>query len=269
MAIKKEHAESGAMHSFKNRKTILYFSPDIIYRQGMKSEIFKICVLIAALCFMYPMQASQSAAQCNDPFVLSTTRLSRSLPSCDIFIERPHLGHKDADALMSTWLNQQRDSFTLKSSSSPDPDHWPYSLEVSLGESHDLNHYASLKFDILEYTGGAHPNHYIGTFVFDKKSGVPLTLTDLFIDTDTALKAISRLTADQIRRQRKRELSPMEQGGLYPSAQHYQYFALTRKGVHFFFPPYQIGSYSEGEQQVHLSRTSVRPWIKPAILQNW
>lgn len=133
-------------------------------------------------------------------------------------------------------------------------------------------HTISYVFQIYADTLGAHPNTYYRTFTFDMTTGAPLELSALFTDGAPYLETLSTIA--------RKELPPvlaersnisvnevdMEylESGTLPVATNFQFFYLDGTTLVIIFPPYQIGPYVLGTQELRVPTGSIATILKPA-----
>lgn len=131
--------------------------------------------------------------------------------------------------------------------------------------------FASVKLAVSTYTGGAHPNHFPTTLVFDLEKDTTLGLDDLFTDTEKALQTISTICREVLATHLGKDWSYDIAPGTEPTRQNFKRFVLTDEGVAFFFMPYQVAPYAAGEQVVTIPWTDmsdfIAPWITDSIRQ--
>ena len=112
----------------------------------------------------------------------------------------------------------------------------------------------SYVYQIYVDTGGAHPNTYYHTFTFDKKSGVELSLSDVFVTNAPYLQTLS----DTSRATLPGMIAKMEsvttaevdieyiKSGTKPEKEAFQNFYFDGNRLVIIFPPYQVGPYVLG-----------------------
>ena len=108
-----------------------------------------------------------------------------------------------------------------------------------------------------EFTGGAHPNQGFYTLTYDLKAGKTVRLADLFRPGAAYLRTIADYCAKDLQA-RKDPDSGENRGlatdifadGVKPTADNFQNWAVTQKGLLILFPPYQVASYADGPQSV-------------------
>src|SRR4030095_12951071 len=121
--------------------------------------------------------------------------------------------------------------------------------ETSFGMKNELNisytplsfsdSIKSFKFDLMSYTGGAHPNTAIVTKTFDLKTSKELLLADVFKPESDYLNAVSKAAIDQLKGKIQNTDPKWIQKGAGPALENFQKFALSEKEILFFFDPYQ------------------------------
>lgn len=127
-------------------------------------------------------------------------------------------------------------------------------------------------FTSYEDTFGAHPNTNFLTETFDLKTGKHLALKDLFVTSSKYLDAISTAARTQLPVQIANvtgiPLSEVDTAsintGTEPTDQHFQNFYLIEDALVILFPPYQIGPYSLGPQELSISRSELKNILKPS-----
>lgn len=111
-----------------------------------------------------------------------------------------------------------------------------------------------------EFTGGAHPNPWLVSLNFDLEAGRTLQLGDLF--RPGYLQALSAYAIAELAR---REL-PEGRVGASPKAENFQVWALGPQGLTLVFPPYQVGPYSAGTQEVLVPWKELTSYVRPGTL---
>ena len=133
----------------------------------------------------------------------------------------------------------------------PSPSPWSLYVTYEIYEySEDI---VTVKFDISEYTGGAHPNLYFNTMTFDLANQQLLSFTDLFQEDINPLTTIAPLAQEQLGAVLGTDEMTMQwimQGTGDTNFENYRNYAVTDAGLMLFFEPYQVGPYAAGPQSV-------------------
>lgn len=167
--------------------------------------------------------------------------------------------YPEVDEVMDKFFIEQREMFTDAYFAMLDEPVMFTTMPWSLNIDYELTGYqgsittVSIVFTINDYTGGAHPNLYYRTFMFELPGGREITLSDLFDDEQAALEQIAPMVQESLREQLgdMAELSWIEEGAA-PDPVNYQNFALTTSALNFYFPPYQVAAYAAGPYMVEL-----------------
>jgi hypothetical protein len=115
----------------------------------------------------------------------------------------------------------------------------------------------SYEFDVYEDTGGAHPNGYFKTFVFDQ-SGNELKLADLFVPGSDYLQKIAAAATAQVTKQLQAGLEQQDvsgaifKEGLAPTDDNFQNFVIDNNDLVVLIPPYQVAAYVAGSFEIRI-----------------
>jgi len=204
---------------------------------------------------------------CSPP-VLGAVTIAEQTPGFQVDAEYPVLCRTNPTRTVRDYV-----SGTIHEFKQTDPDHdlrhfpHPYELitryavwPVSGGR------YVSVKLHVMVYTGGAHPNNWPMTWVFDMADGSGITLDRLFPNREAALAKVSPLCREVLSESLGGMLVPdMLDAGLVPTADNFSRFILTGEGVAFFFGPYQVAPYAAGEQVVTIPYENLDGFLAPDI----
>ncbi len=123
----------------------------------------------------------------------------------------------------------------------------------------------SYKFNIVEYSGGAHDNLYFKTFTYDFGNQKQLSFKNLFQEEHDPLWTIVPLTQKQLAKTIGD--NRMMQMGTEGKLSNYENFALTSQELILFFPPYQVAPWAAGPQMIKLSWNDLNAILKPPFLK--
>jgi len=119
---------------------------------------------------------------------------------------------------------------------------------------------ATVSYVYLIYvdTFGAHPNAYYRTFTFDAATGEELHTDDLFTPTADYTSVLSSETRTRLKASLGADAAiDMLEAGTTPDADNFQNFYLDGNALVIVFPPYQVGPYAIGTQEVRIPRASL------------
>ncbi|MFA5936054.1 MAG: DUF3298 and DUF4163 domain-containing protein [Patescibacteria group bacterium] len=143
--------------------------------------------------------------------------------------------------------------FENESSEIPNEPNW------FLGQDFDVYTGAFGRFSIVmegsEYTGGAHPNAFYDTVVFDLSTKKEVMFKDLFTSPEEGLVFVSDYAITELtERNTQAEFTDDEwmQSGAGPKEDNYTTWYLTEKELVIIFTPYQVAAYAAGPSEVRI-----------------
>jgi len=225
---------------------------------GNWSRVF--ALLIVIVCLASPPFPSRQISS-KQPQSISINREFHRSETFEVRFDRPILSNQMAEKRLNAWITEIVDDFSAESSANVAPGSMPNTLEGRITRHRSRYPFQSLKFYIAKNRQGADPYICIETFVFDMETGHCLGLTDLFARPGKALELISTIAVRQMEDASGHELSSMAQDRLLPAEQNFQYFSLDRNGITFFFPVYQTGAPTLGEQRVTIPYARLNQWM--------
>ncbi len=124
-------------------------------------------------------------------------------------------------------------------------------LFIGYGTEHFDEDIVSIRFDISEFTGGAHPNHWTETLNYDLRKMKKIELSDLFKQGSDHLGVISKYSKASILSKYKELTGSGDDPGWVddgagPEAKNFKSWNITKDGLKFHFDPYQVGPYVLG-----------------------
>lgn len=123
-----------------------------------------------------------------------------------------------------------------------------YSLNIH-NHKYLYKNYISIIFFIDDYTGGAHPNYYIESIVYDINTNKFITIKDLINKNKFILNKLSKLSRENFLKIpvfQDENIKEMLFEGTRPIKNNFQRFAITDNGIKLFFERYQIAPYYYG-----------------------
>jgi hypothetical protein len=109
------------------------------------------------------------------------------------------------------------------------------------------------------YTGGAHPNATYDAILIDRKSAKPLTLKDLFVDTNGGLSKLVEIVRMKLGAENEISQFSDEEwitNGTAATDDNYSVYGFTNEGLLVIFAPYQVAAYAAGPFEI------VIPWAE-------
>ena len=128
----------------------------------------------------------------------------------------------------------------------------------------------SVNFSEETFTGGAHGNHGTFTLTYDLKAGREIKLADLFKPGAKYLSTISAYATRDLKARKDPDsgenmgiAQDIFEDGAKPTADNYQNWNVTKKGLLFTFPPYQVAAYAYGPQTVIVPYSQLKTIARP------
>jgi hypothetical protein len=128
-------------------------------------------------------------------------------------------------------------------------DKMKYEMEVNYEEYFADGGIVSIVFKIYQFTGGAHGNTFIRSFVIDSKNKKRLGLADFF--KGDGFKVLQKTVREKLKKKLEYDES-IDEGTAQPGD--FSAFAVTNDKFIFWFSPYQVASYADGVQKVEIPR---------------
>jgi len=229
-------------------------------------------LLVLILMSSPPVSATPPNLPACTPAMLSSMTIREEPPGFSIDAEYPVLCQSRATRTVRDWVTNC--IFDLKKL---DPGHeqtyFPHKYELQIRYAlwpTPQQRYLSVKLAVFVYSGGAHPNNWPMTWVFDLTDGHALELDELFPDLDAALQYITPLCRKALEDSLAETVQPnMLRAGTEPFFENYDRFILNKEGVTFFFPPYQVAPYAAGEQVVTIPIALIQQYLSSKIHQEF
>jgi peptidoglycan-N-acetylglucosamine deacetylase len=180
----------------------------------------------------------------------------------------PVLGNAKADAALDATVQGIIAEFKANATDlsklpgEPKPT-WKNELRIEYLTSHFSKDIPSVRLDVFEFTGGAHPNHASVTRTFDLRSGKELKLADVFRAGTNYLSQLSQISREELARSMPDADLEMLRTGTAPRDENFQSFTLDEQGMRLIFDPYQVAPYAAGTQEVYVGWGRLRDIVLP------
>lgn len=197
-------------------------------------------------------------------------------------VQYPALAPRDAKlvAAMRAYGEQRKREFLAAAEGAPrsaDTEFVPWELRLRFDVRADTDDFLSVVATGDAYSGGAHGNPLIASFVLHRTSGRVVTMADLFVDAEDGERALGEYARRELvtRRSATRPLDDGEQrwlkDGTAPRAENYAVFTIDgdgarpARGIVLIFPPYQVAPYADGVIEVAVPAAEFGKLLKPAF----
>jgi len=214
-----------------------------------------------------PLTVAASSTICAPP-VLTNIQISEETAGYNIDIQYPVLCAPAASKTIRDYVTRSLSEFKMDF---PEHDLTDYRHKHQMMTEYDAwttegGRLISVKIQEMVYTGGAHPNNWPVTWVFDMTDGHVLTLDDIFISKRDALIEVAEIVLSVlIESLGEMYVSDMLDSGTIPVEKNYEDFILNKEGVVFFFAPYQVAPYASGQQIVTIPYDRLDKLLTPEI----
>ena len=118
--------------------------------------------------------------------------------------------------------------------------------------------YVSYLYTVYVDTGGAHPNGYFKTFVFDDATGAQVQLADLFKSEINWLEELSLVVSNGVVAEMKKRSGQDDVTGIIfaegvsPKVENFENFYIDNDTFVVAIPPYQVAAYAMGSFEVRI-----------------
>lgn len=140
-------------------------------------------------------------------------------------------------------------------------------------EPYEINKsFVSIRFEVSEYTGGAHPTSSSQSFNYDLKNNKIITLSDVFDSNKNYIKTISEKTIQYLLKlNTENEFSDEEwiRDGAGPKEDNFKTFTFSKDTIVFYFDPYIVAAYAAGRQDVIFSFKSLKDILRNDAVSNY
>jgi hypothetical protein len=128
----------------------------------------------------------------------------------------------------------------------------------------------SVNFLESTFTGGAHGNYTYFTVNYDLKNNRKIQLADLFQPRAKYLETVAAAATRDLQNRKAPDSTDnlgyaqdIFKEGALPTAENYQSWNLSRKGLLITFAPYQVASFADGTQTVIVPYAQLKNIAKP------
>lgn len=151
---------------------------------------------------------------------------------------------------------------------------WSYDRKYETRSVVDGRYVSIIRGD-YEYTGGAHPNRSSNTILWDRSAGKRISIRPFFTETadnGPTLKALRQAVIASLKEEKKARgaegLDSVAIEAIEPKLLKIGPVALApsteegkSSGLNFYYDPYAVGSYAEGEYVAFVSWEKLKPYL--------
>ena len=189
------------------------------------------------------------------------------------------------DAALRDYATVQKKDFLAAQGGEHSVNAAEYQLDITFNIARRTDDFVSVLVNGRSYTGGAHPNPLVASFVLRLSDNTLITIGDLFADPDAALNILSNESRRQLegrfdaqlREQvgegaalapALKDMREWVERGTEPKAENFAVFlvdGLESKaiGLTLVFPPYQVAPYVDGAPQIEVPAKLFHTLLKP------
>jgi len=176
-------------------------------------------------------------------------------------VKYPVTGISSFDMLVKEFIMKRVNDFKEKIGEERISKNWKNLFYITFEPFTYSENIRTYKFDIMEFTGGAHDNLYFKTFTFDFENEKEIGFRDMFQEEHNPLNTIAPLAKEQLTTTLGE--NSMLKMGTSEKFENYEHFAPTADKLLIFFPPYQVAPWAAGPQKVQFSWEDINVVLKP------
>jgi len=191
----------------------------------------------------------------------TTKTIEEETPNLTLKVEYPVTEDKDFNTLINTFVINKVNDFKKVIGEERISPNWKNGFYITFETFTYSKDIRSYKFNITEYSGGAHDNLYFKTFTYNFAKQKQIGFRDLFQEEHDPLWTIVPLTQKQL--SQTIGDNRMMQMGTEEKPENYENFALTPQELLIFFPPYQVAAWAAGPQMVSFMWIDLNAILKP------
>jgi len=170
-------------------------------------------------------------------------------PSYEINVKYPEIQTRRIEKTIKNFVEGIISDFKKVAKEEKISHNWKYSLYIR-GKKYSWKNIESYYFQIYRFTGGAHGNTGIKTFIFDKEKKKFLDISDIVDKKE--FEKIKKLVRETLYKKLSDSSSKkwIEEGT--EKIADFKNFVLSGGKIIFFFPQYQVACYAAGIQKVEI-----------------
>lgn len=138
-----------------------------------------------------------------------------------------------------------------------------YALDVNSEITSETEKDFTVSISCYIFTGGAHPNSFMRYFVFNKKSGNEMMLSDIFKPGYDTL--LNKLIDGAFRKEKGLTAADdlMKKGELFENKITFNNnFSVTKDSLKFYYNNYEIAAYAYGPTEISIPLSDLKEYLK-------
>ena len=146
---------------------------------------------------------------------------------------------------------------------------WKNELLVKYTSGAFNRNIVSYKFEIYEFTGGAHGNTAIATMTYNLSVSILIFPEDIFLDGSGYIDTLASLTMMKLKESLGKSAdTTWIARGAGPDIDNFAKFILSPQYITFFFEPYRVAPYAAGQQAVAIPLKRLQGILKDEYKPN-
>lgn len=203
----------------------------------------------------------------NNEFKITDNEIVEEDAQKIIAVSYPSVGIKEIDDDIKSFVDEEVKSFKEIEYVPVGGGDVKYYLYIEYFSTMFNKDIVSFKFNISNYTGGAHGNENVVSFTYNIKEKKKMELSSFF-NSESYLQKISDLAIEDLLKDPYAEESWIREGA-GANIDNYSSFIVTENAFIFYFPPYQVAPYAGGEKQVIILFSNLKDILNPTIFGNF
>lgn len=169
-----------------------------------------------------------------------------------IHVDKPNIAEEKLRVVVEDFLENQKQEFLRQLPDATIQPEFVYTLDITYQRFFAME-YESYLFQITTYTGGAHPNTTLQTFVYNHANDEFVTIDTFLEDDEEFLVNVSKSVRSDLLYNPKITNTAMMWSGTEPQKENFDHFVIFKQGLLFYFEPYQVAPYASGVLNAYFS----------------
>lgn len=169
-----------------------------------------------------------------------------------IHVDKPNIAEEKLRVVVEDFLENQKQEFLRQLPDATIQPEFVYTLDITYQRFFAME-YESYLFQITIYTGGAHPNTTLQTFVYNHANDEFVTIDTFLEDDEEFLVNVSKSVRSDLLYNPKITNTAMMWSGTESQKENFEHFVIVKQGLLFYFEPYQVAPYASGVLNAYFS----------------